>query len=62
MIAQILYIAVMLALVSVMQKKYIIFDYFTEDEWEYYKFQKFLNKVEPKLKKKRLEEIRNGCW
>ena len=57
MIAQFIYIAVMLAIVSVMQKKHLIFDMFTEDEWEYYKYTKFMNKVEKKMMKRRLEEI-----
>ena len=58
MIVQAIYIAVMLAIASVMQKKRLIFDYYTEEEWEYHQYAKFMNKVEKKMMKRRLEEIR----
>ena len=57
MLVQALYIAAMLAIVGVLQKKHLIFDYFTEDEWDYHQYVKFMNKVEKKILKRRLEEI-----
>lgn len=58
MIEQIIYIAVMLAVVSLLAKNGILFDYYLPGEYD----PKPLTRLEKKASHKRLEEIRHGCW
>lgn len=58
MIEQIIYIAVMLLVVSIAAKEGWIFDYYLPGEYN----PQALERLEKKVTKKRLEEIRHGCW